>query len=104
MVLPEYQGCLAKYSVLRDSDKVIYDNEPEAHGFRHVDVFDVVLAGHVTCASDRSKRIRFVRWHNSSEGTWLVHRSVNDVFAEDLIRMIGTHYRCCSHSLALMRR
>ena len=102
-LLAEYQS-LANYSMLRNSDEVIYDNAPEAHGFRHVYVFTVVLAGHVACACDRSKRICFVRWHNASEGTWPVHRSVNDVFAEDLIRMIGTHYRCCSHAFALMRR
>ena len=43
MLLSEYHGRLANYSMLRDSDKVIYDNEPEAHGFRHVYVFTVVL-------------------------------------------------------------
>ena len=104
MLLSEYHGRLANYSMLRDSDKVIYDNEPEAHGFRHVYVFDVVLTGHVTCACDRSKRIRFVRWHNSSEGTWPVHYRVNDFCARELIEMLGGQYQFCLHSYALMRR
>ena len=100
----EYRGRLGDYSMLRDSDEVIYDIEPEAHGFRHVYVLVVVLTGHATCSCDRSNRISFVRWHNSSEGAWLVHHSVNDFCALELIEMLGGHYQCCCHSYALMRR
>ena len=57
----EYRGRLGDYSMLRDSDEVIYDYEPEPYGFRHVYVFVVVLTDHATCSCDRSNRISFVR-------------------------------------------
>ena len=90
--------------MLRDSDEVIYDYQPESHGFRHVYVFVMVLTGHVTCSCDRSNRISFVRWHNPSEGAWPVHHSVNDLCAAELIEMLRGQHQCCCHCYALMRR
>ena len=100
----EYRGYLGDYSMLRKSDEVMYDYEPETHGFRHVYVFVLVPTDHATCSCDRSNRIRFVRWHNASEGAWPVHRSVNDFCALELIEMLGGHYQFCYHPYALIRR
>ena len=103
-LLAEYHGRLADYSMLRDTDRVIYDDQPEFHGFRHVYVFVVVRTGHVTCSCDRSNRISFVRWHNPSEGAWPVHHCVNDFCAIELMEMLGGQYQCRYQSYALMRR
>ena len=103
-LLVEYQGRLAVYSMLRDSDEVIYNYQPEAYGFKHVYVFEMVLTGHARCSCDRSNRICFVRKHNPSEGAWPVHYRVNDFCAAELIELLRGQYQCCYHSYALMRR
>ena len=52
----DYRGQFGDYTLLPESDEVMYDYEPETHGFRHVYVYRFVFRGHATCFAIAARR------------------------------------------------
>ena len=82
-------GTLGQYHRLRDEDDVIFNDEPEANGYRHAYLFTLVRKGHEGCGCMKSIWLRYYNIHGSRGGVWPRHYRGTVMLGKELAGLLG---------------